>query len=76
MYYFIIVISIILNGVIIVSNTAMNSVNKNKIKQLAEEGNKSAIALQDLLDKAMVYRFTNRLLSYTFFAVGIIYKRK
>lgn len=71
MYYFIIVISIILNGVIIVSNTAMNSVNKNKIKQLAEEGNKSAIALQDLLDKAMVYRFTNRLLSYTFFAVGL-----
>ncbi|MDO4395743.1 MAG: hemolysin family protein [Clostridia bacterium] len=71
MYYFIIVISIILNGVIIVSNTAMNSVNKNKIKQLAEEGNKSAIALQDLLDKAMVYRFTNRFLSYTFFAVGL-----
>ena len=73
MHYFIIVISIILNGIIVVTNTAMNSVNRNKIKQLAEEDSRSAAALLQLLEKPIVYRFTNRLLSYSFFAVGLYF---
>lgn len=73
MEYFIISLSIILNGLVVVSNTAMNSVNRNKIKQLAANNDKAALALQYLLEKPILYRFTNRLLSYTVFAVGLYF---
>ena len=73
MDYLIIIITIVINGIIIVTNTAMNAVNRNKIKQLAEEGNNSAIIVQKLLEKPNIYRFTNRLLSYTLFAVGLYF---
>ena len=68
----IIVLTIVLNGFVVLSNTAMNSVNRSKIRQIAEE-NPAAARLFALLETPTEYRFTNRLLSYTFIAVGMMF---
>lgn len=67
---------IILNGITVLSNTAMNAVNRNNIRQQAESedagsGN-SAKKLLNLLENPTGYRFTNRLLSYTCMAAGML----
>lgn len=69
----VIALTILLNGFIVVTNTAINSVNRNKIKQLFEDEDKRAKNLMYLLEKPIFYRFTNRMLSYSLFAVGIFF---
>lgn len=68
----IIVFTVILNGFVVLSNTAMNSVSRSKIRQSAEE-NPAAAKLFGLLEAPTEYRFTNRLLSYAFVAVGMMF---
>lgn len=67
-----IIATIILNGITVLSNTAMNTVSRNKIRQMADE-DKTAAKLQILLDKPTHYRFTNRFLSYVFITVGLFF---
>lgn len=67
-----IIIATVLNGITVLSNTAMNTVSRNKIRQMADE-DKTAAKLQALLDKPTHYRFTNRLLSYFFITVGLFF---
>ena len=67
-----IVLMIFLNGFIVLSNTAMNAVSRNKIRQMAGE-DKHAAKLLSLLEKPTEYRFTNRLLSYVFIAAGLFF---
>ena len=65
-----IIVSIVLNGITVLSNTAMNTVSRNKIRQMADE-DETAAKLQVLLDKPTHYRFTNRFLRYLFITVGL-----
>ena len=68
-------IAILLNGFIVLSNTALNTVNRNKIKQLLHDPDKSRKAgqLVNLLEKPSEYRFTNRLLCYVFIGTGMYF---
>lgn len=68
-------IAILLNGFIVLSNTALNTVNRNKIKQLLHDPDKSTKAgqLVNLLEKPSEYRFTNRLLCYVFIGTGMYF---
>ncbi|MBR3786285.1 MAG: HlyC/CorC family transporter [Firmicutes bacterium] len=68
-------IAILLNGLIVLSNTALNTVNRNKIKQLLHDPDRSKKAEQlvNLLEKPSEYRFTNRLLSYMFIGTGMYF---
>ena len=70
--FILIAFMIILNGFVVLSNTAMNAVSRNKIRQLAEE-DKKASKLLALLEKPTEYRFTNRLLNYVFIAAGMFF---
>ena len=67
-----IALMILLNGFVVLSNTAMNALSRNKIRQLAGE-DKKAEKLLTLLEKPTEYRFTNRLLSYIFIAAGLFF---
>lgn len=58
------------NAMVVLTNTAMNAVSRSKIRQLADEDEKAA-HLMALLERPTDYRFTNRLLSYIFVAVGL-----
>ncbi|MGN0659812.1 MAG: hemolysin family protein [Emergencia sp.] len=70
--YTLIAVIILLNGIIVLSNTAMNTVSRNRIRQLADEDERAA-RLQKLLEQPTRYRFTNRLLSYVFIAAGLYF---
>ena len=59
------------NGIAVLMNTAMNSVNRSKIRQMVTEENEVAIRLGNLLSSPTDYRFTNRLLSYIFIVIGV-----
>lgn len=61
------------NGTAVLMNTAMNSVNRSKIRQMATEENEVAIRLGNLLASPIEYRFTNRLLSYIFIVIGVYF---
>lgn len=65
--------AIFLNGFFVLANTALNTVSRNKIKQLLEDNEKAEKAkkLMGLLEKPTEYRFTNRLLCYLCFGAGI-----
>ena len=65
--------AIFLNGFFVLANTALNTVSRNKIKQLLEDNEKGEKAkkLMGLLEKPTEYRFTNRLLCYLCFGAGI-----
>ncbi len=67
-----IALMILLNGFVVLSNTAMNALSRNKIRQLAGE-DKKAEKLLTLLERPTEYRFTNRLLSYIFIAAGLFF---
>lgn len=68
-----IVMSVFFNGLVVLSNTAMNSVSRNKIKQMiCDDDNHDAAILAALLEKPSKYRFTNRLLSYVFLVTGLV----
>lgn len=60
-----------INAVVVLSNTALNNVNENKVKQLADGDNVAAKRVIGLLEKPFKYQYTNRLLNYIFLIVGI-----
>jgi len=69
---------VFLNGLVVLSNTALNTVSRNKIKQMADDAEKTtkslkAAKLMVLLEKPTQYRFTNRLLCYIFIAAGLYF---
>ena len=67
--------AILLNGFIVLSNTALNTANRNKVKQLLQDHDRSKKAeqLMRLLEKPSEYRFTNRLLCYIFIGTGMYF---
>ena len=67
------VLAMVGNGIAVLMNTAMNSVNRSKIRQMATEENEVAIRLGNLLALPTDYRFTNRLLSYIFIVIGVYF---
>lgn len=69
----IIVIMIVLNGIVSLSNTAMESVSRTKVRQMAEEDreDKKAENLRILVEKPSRYRYCNRLLNYVFVIGGL-----
>jgi len=71
-------VAILLNGLIVLSNTALNTVNRNKIKQLLSDPDrtKKADQLLRLLERPSEYRFTNRLLCYVFIGTGMYFSMK
>lgn len=68
--FMIIAVMAVANGLVVLTNTAMNAVSRSKIRQLADEDERAA-RLMLLLERPTDYRFTNRLLSYIFVAVGL-----
>lgn len=66
---------LVLNGIVVLLNTSMNAVNRNKIRQEAENDS-SAEKLLKQLENPTDYRFTNRLLSYVFLACGMYFTIK
>lgn len=69
---------IFFNGLVVLANTALNSVSRNKIKQMADDADKTqksakASKLMYLLEKPTQYRFTNRFLCYIFIALGLYF---
>lgn len=62
-----------LNGIVVLVNTAMNTVNRSKIRQMADEEDEAAVRLSHLLNTPTDYRFTNRLLSYIFIVIGVYF---
>ena len=71
-------VSIMLNGLIVLINTALNNVNRNKVKQMLNDHEKGKTAKQmlGLLEKPSDYRFTNRLLCYAFIGCGMYFTMK
>ena len=72
----VIVLLVFFNGLVVLANTALNTVSRNKIKQMADDLDKTvktikAAKLMYLLEKPTQYRFTNRLLCYIFIALGL-----
>ncbi len=66
------------NGLVVLCNTAFNTVGRNKIKQMADDAEKSvksikASKLMVLLEKPTQYRFTNRFLCYVFITLGLYF---
>ena len=61
------------NGLIVLTNTALNAVSRSKIRQMADDGDPAAKRLCDLLNSPLEYRFTNRLLSYVFIVIGLYF---
>lgn len=51
----------------------MNTVNRSKIRQMADEEDEAAVRLSHLLNTPTDYRFTNRLLSYIFIVIGVYF---
>lgn len=70
----IIVITIILSGIVALSNTAMESVGRTKVRQMAEEDreDKRAENLRILVEKPSRYRYCNRLLNYLLVFTGLL----
>lgn len=61
------------NGMIVLTNTALNAVSRSKIRQMADDGDPAAERLCELLNSPLEYRFTNRLLSYVFIVIGLYF---
>ncbi|MGC2872944.1 hemolysin family protein [Ihubacter sp. mB4P-1] len=70
--FLIIIAMVISNGLVVLTNTAMNTVSRSKVSQMADEDEKASV-LKALLERPTDYRFTNRLLSYIFIAVGLFF---
>lgn len=70
--FIIIAVMVAVNGLVVLTNTAMNTANRSKVRQLAEADEKAA-RLIVILERPTDYRFTNRLLSYIFVAVGLFF---
>ncbi len=68
----IIAVMVTVNGLVVLTNTAMNTANRSKVRQLAEADERAA-RLIVILERPTGYRFTNRLLSYIFVTVGLFF---
>ena len=69
-----IAVLIMLNGIVVTCDTALNTVSRSKVKTLASEHkNKSAERLYKLLDQPFKYRYSNRILNYVFLISGIYF---
>jgi putative hemolysin len=69
----IIVLFVILNGIVVLSNSALEAVSRSKVRQMLEDSSdKSAARLGKLLEKPFRYRYTNRLMNYAFICSGLI----
>ncbi|MGF6375558.1 putative hemolysin [Clostridiales Family XIII bacterium PM5-7] len=69
-----IVMSVFCNGLVVLSNTAMNSISRSKLKQMiTDDDNHDAAILAALLEKPSKYRFTNRFLNYLFLIAGLYF---
>ena len=68
-------VTLLFNGLIVLANTALNTVSRNKIKQLLTDQEKGTKAkkLLHLLEKPTEYRFTNRFLCYVCFGGGVYF---
>ena len=74
----IIILMVVCNGLVVLCNTSLNTVSRNKIKQMANDVDKTsksakAAKLMVLLEKPTNYRFTNRFLSYVCIALGLYF---
>lgn len=70
--FIIIAVMVAVNGLVVLTNTAMNTANRSKVRQLAEADERAA-RLIVILERPTDYRFTNRLLSYIFVAAGLFF---
>lgn len=71
-YVMIVLLLIFINAIVVLSNTALNNVNENKVNQLLNvEKNPGAKRVIELLEKPFKYKYTNRLLNYIFLIAGI-----
>lgn len=71
-YVMVAVIMVFLNGLITLSNSAMEAVSRNRISQWVEEDKndvKSARLLK-FVERPYLYRYPNKLLNYIFMSVG------
>lgn len=69
--YLIILLCIFFNGLIVLMNTAMNTVSRNAVKEMAsDDDDKRAKILEAVLNNPIRYRFTNRFVSYIFVCLG------
>ena len=67
------VVVLIVNALAVMSETALASTSKSRIKQLSENtSGKNPERLMRLLQKPSDYKYTNRLLSYALLTVGIL----
>lgn len=68
-----IVLAVILNGLVVLSNSAMDSVSRNKLKNMPnEEAGKKVDRLIKLLDKPYKIAYTNRLLNFIFYTAEVV----
>lgn len=68
-----IVLAVILNGLVVLSNSAMDSVSRNKLKNMPnEETSKKVERLIKLLDKPYKIAYTNRLLNFIFYTAEVV----
>lgn len=62
-----------LNAVVVLSNTAINHVNANKLKQMADaENNPRAQRVLRMLEKPFKIMYTNRVMNYIFIIVSLV----
>ncbi|MEG1067269.1 MAG: hemolysin family protein [Anaerovoracaceae bacterium] len=72
-YIILIIILIALNGIIVLSNTALESLSRNKIKNMStDEENIKQTRLMELLDKPYRYQYANRILNYIFTGTALV----
>lgn len=69
--WLVLLLILLLNGLIVLSNTAFSSVNANLImQQMGESEDKKARQVVSILDKPFKYRFTNRMINYILLVAG------
>lgn len=72
-YGIILVLLFLLNFLIVLTNTAFNNVNVNKISQLAvEQDKKSALRVINVLEAPTKYKYANKLFNYIFVMLSFI----
>jgi len=68
-----IVLLVVLNGIVVLSNSSMKAVSRNKVRQMLEDkSDVKAIRLEKLLEKPYKYKYANRTMNYVLSAVGLI----
>ena len=68
-----IVLLVVLNGIVVLSNSSMKAVSRNKVRQMLEDkSDVKAIRLEKLLEKPYKYKYANRTMNYVLSAAGLI----